>query len=155
AVEQAEGLQELDGFLLQAGPHVTDRPPHEDGAEFVVVEASSRRPDVVSDTRRARGRARGAEFPRVVGGGDPRLGGEILERGVEEDLPPRARAFLAYRRELGARLADGGGVQRERAAPDLDAAEEEPVAGERGVEPAGALGERRESVIPGGEPDAG
>ena len=58
-------------------------------------------------------------------------------------------------RELVASRAHGLASSSSVAAADADRPEEEPVPGELGVEPPRALGERREAVVAGREPDPG
>ena len=66
-------------------------------------------------------------------------------------LAPAAQRVLAQRFQLGARVDGRPRRRAELAAADADAAEEEAVARERGVQPARALGQRREPAVARGE----
>ncbi len=68
---------------------------------------------------------------------------------------PRARRLPADLRQRLAGVGDGGVVELERAAPDCDRPEQEPMAREACVQPARVVDEGGEAARAGGEADAG
>ena len=101
----------------------------------------------------AGGRADRAERARVVGGDDADVGQPVLERGVEEQLAPAALRVVAdapraprVRPRRRSRRASSS-LPPTRTLPKR---KRWPVSAR--VQPAGALGQRGEPVVAGGEP---
>jgi len=82
-------------------------------------------------------------------------GSRSWEGAIEAQLAPTAARLGPERRYLVGRGTHVVAVEGDLAAADLDRPEQEAVACEPGVEPAGALGERGKVIVAGGEADAG
>ena len=132
-VEERERLPELERPLLEPRLHIAHRSLGHNAGEALVVEASRRLAHVLGDTGSACGRADGTEPLGRLGVDDADIRQAILERPVEDELPPAARRLALQLGELGARGTHLARVEGEIAAADADAAEEEAVARERRV----------------------
>ena len=155
-VEQVEGLAGARVRAVRAVPGRRRRRAGEDGLEarrrrggWLAVRASSASPPPGRPARRRRARARPPRSTMPTSGS--RSWKEALKRSSRQ-----ARARLgADRGELSRAAPTVASRRAQVAAAHADGAEEEAVAGQGRVQPAGALGEGGEAVVAGGEADAG
>ena len=150
-LEHAKRLLELERALFDSRLHIACAALGRHRYESVVGESRAARANVVGEPGGARCGADGAETGAGSPVDDADVRETILEGAVELQLAPTADGVYTKSGNLLARRADVIAVQRDVAAADENRPEEEAMAGQPGIEPAGSLGECRELHVAGGE----